>query len=62
MMARVLDHKKVIEAMHLPADISGKATVAIHETEDTVTKLAIRLEEGLRLGQSSKQRLGPGRV
>jgi hypothetical protein len=46
MQARVLDHAGLIGGLHLPADIRGSATVAIAETEGTVSTLRIDLEGG----------------
>lgn len=48
MQVRVLDHVKLINAMKsLPRDRSGKVVVAIHETENTISKIAIELKDGI---------------
>jgi predicted acetyltransferase len=46
MQVRVLDHKRFLEAMHLPARWSGSADVAVHETEQTVSRFRIEIEGG----------------
>jgi len=46
MQVRILDHKKVLEAMRLPSDATGKAVVAIHECEGHVNRFAIDLSDG----------------
>jgi predicted acetyltransferase len=46
MQIRVLDHKRWIEAMHLPAQITGRVTVAVRESEGSVSKFRIELAEG----------------
>ena len=46
MQIRVLDHKKLLEAMHFPAAARGKVSVAIRECEGTTTKLALDLDGG----------------
>lgn len=46
MQLRVLDHKRFVEAMHLPPAALGAATVAVHETEGHVTRLRIAVEGG----------------
>jgi predicted acetyltransferase len=47
MQVRVLDHAKLLSAMKLPADrAAGKVVVAIHESEGTVSKLAVEIADG----------------
>jgi predicted acetyltransferase len=46
MQVRVLDHVKLLDAMKLPSECSGKVNVAIRETEGHVTKLAIEMADG----------------
>jgi len=46
MQIRVIDHKRWIEAMKLPASISGKATIAVRECEDSDSKFRIDLSGG----------------
>lgn len=46
MQIRVLDHRRLIEAMRLPADRSGKVVVAVHEAEGHVSKFAIDIAGG----------------
>ena len=46
MQLRVLDHKRFVEAMHLPPDVRGAAAVAVHETEGHVSRLRIEIEGG----------------
>lgn len=46
MQVRVLNHAKLIEAMHLPTDMSGKASVAVKETEGHVSQFQIDLSDG----------------
>src|SRR5205823_12506170 len=43
---RVLDHKRWIEAMKLPAEISGKATIAVRECEGSISNFRIDLNAG----------------
>ena len=43
---RALDHKRMIEKMHLPSDRRGQAVVAVHETEGGNSKFGIALDEG----------------
>jgi predicted acetyltransferase len=46
MQIRVLDHKRLLEAMKLPAGTTGKLTLAIHECEGNVSKFRIDLTDG----------------
>ena len=46
MQVRVLDHAKLIGAMKLTEDVSGKAVVAIHESEGGTSRFAIEVAEG----------------
>jgi hypothetical protein len=46
MQVRVLDHVRLINGVHLPPDVRGRAVVAIAETEETVTALRIDVEGG----------------
>ena len=46
MQARVLDHKKLLEAMHLPPEFRGEAVIAVHETEGHTSKFRVNLSEG----------------
>ncbi len=46
MQIRVLDHVKVVEALTLPSARRGKCTVAIKETEGTITRLTLDLSDG----------------
>ena len=46
MQVRVLDHEKLLAAMKLPGDRSGKCVVAIREVEGEVKKIAIDLHDG----------------
>ncbi len=46
MQVRVLDHRKFIEAMHLPPDARGRATVAVREKEGHVSRFAVDVADG----------------
>jgi predicted acetyltransferase len=46
MQVRILDHKKVLEAMRLPAEATGKAIVAVHECDGNPARVAIDIAEG----------------
>jgi predicted acetyltransferase len=46
MQVRVLDHAKLLAAMKLPTDRSGKVVVAIRESEGSVSRLAIEIADG----------------
>jgi predicted acetyltransferase len=46
MQLRILDHKRYLEALHLPAELSGSATIAVGETEGTVSSFTIHLSDG----------------
>ena len=46
MQVRVLDHRRLLEAMTLATTISGKLNVAIAESEGTLTRLALDLGDG----------------
>ncbi len=46
MQLRVLDHKRFLEGLHLPKNVTGKATVAIKETEGELNTLRIELSDG----------------
>ncbi|MBV8780405.1 MAG: GNAT family N-acetyltransferase [Phycisphaerae bacterium] len=46
MQIRVLNHRKVLEALHLPISAKGKVAVAITEPDGEPIRLAIDFEEG----------------
>lgn len=46
MQMRVLDHKRLIEGMHLPKGASGSAVVAVHESEGEISKFRIDIADG----------------
>ncbi|MDB5355219.1 MAG: hypothetical protein JWN24_1672 [Phycisphaerales bacterium] len=46
MQLRVLDHRRLIEAMHLPTDYRGKAAVAVSECEGDVSRFTIDVSDG----------------
>jgi predicted acetyltransferase len=46
MMVRVLDHKAFLEALHLPTDIKGAATVAVRESEGHQSRFRVQIESG----------------
>jgi predicted acetyltransferase len=46
MSLRILDHKRFIEAMHLPAEVHGEVGVKIHETEGHTSHLWIDIHDG----------------
>jgi predicted acetyltransferase len=46
MQVRVLDHRRFIEAMHLPADVRGKVSVAVRETEGGVSRMWVEVSDG----------------
>ena len=43
---RVLDHKRFVEAMRLPADARGRVAVTVHETEGHASRLWIEIDGG----------------
>lgn len=46
MQVRVLDHKRLIEALHLPAARDGKVIVAVNESEGTESRFAVDYSAG----------------
>ena len=46
MQVRVLDHKRFLEAMTLPERWSGKVDIDVKETEGTVSRVRVEMEEG----------------
>ncbi|HEX4056551.1 MAG TPA: GNAT family N-acetyltransferase [Tepidisphaeraceae bacterium] len=46
MQARILDHKRFLESLHLPANGKGRVSVAIMETEGNVSRFALEFEAG----------------
>lgn len=46
MQLRVLDHKRLIEAMKLPENVRGKAVVEVHECEGEISRFQIDISEG----------------
>lgn len=46
MQVRVLDHKRLLEAVPLPADVSGAVTVAVQECEGTVSRFRVEVDGG----------------
>jgi predicted acetyltransferase len=46
MQLRILDHRKYLQSLHLPARAAGKLSVAIHETEGDTVRLRLELAEG----------------
>jgi len=46
MQIRILDHKRWIEAMQLPSEFSGKATIAVRECEGSVSKFTVEMQSG----------------
>jgi predicted acetyltransferase len=46
MQLRVLDHRRLIEAMQLPTDCRGKAIIAVQEAEGDVSRFAIDVSDG----------------
>src|SRR5262249_17030209 len=46
MQIRLLDHKRVLEAMHLPAGTNGRVTVAVRECEGTTSRFRIDFTDG----------------
>jgi predicted acetyltransferase len=46
MQLRVLDHKRFLEAMKLPARWAGAADVAVRETEGTVSRFRVEIDCG----------------
>lgn len=46
MQARILNHVRVVSALHLPDTIKGQCTIAIQETERTVSTFRIEIESG----------------
>lgn len=46
MQVRVLDHRRLLEAMTLHSSAAGKVNVAVAESEGTITRLALDLSDG----------------
>jgi predicted acetyltransferase len=46
MQLRVLDHRKLLEAMKLPNDARGRATVAVREPEGEIAKFEVDIADG----------------
>ncbi len=46
MQIRILDHRKLLESMRLPESTRGETAIAIHEADDTVTRLLVTIEDG----------------
>ena len=46
MQVRILDHKRYLESLRLPAGARGRATVAVRESEGHVSKFAVEIEGG----------------
>jgi predicted acetyltransferase len=46
MSLRILDHKRFIEAMHLPDEVRGEVAVTVHETEGHASPLWIEIRDG----------------
>jgi predicted acetyltransferase len=46
MQIRVLDHKRLLESMHLPAETKGRVNVAVKECEDTISAFQMDISEG----------------
>jgi predicted acetyltransferase len=58
MQLRILDHERFLEALHLPGESSGSATVEVHEPEGHVSRLGLQLSDG-RIAVSSGGASGP---
>jgi predicted acetyltransferase len=46
MQVRVLDHRRFLEALHVPGDAAGTVTVAVQECEGTVSKFKLEMGAG----------------
>ncbi len=46
LQVRVLDHRRFLEALHLPAEAAGQVSLAVHAPEGQVTRLSLSLEAG----------------
>jgi predicted acetyltransferase len=46
MQVRILDHKRFLESIHWPAEIRGRAVVAVRECEGDTSKFRIDLSDG----------------
>jgi predicted acetyltransferase len=46
MQVRVLDHKRFIEAMHLPRDRNGRVVVSVQESEGSESRFQVDVSEG----------------
>jgi len=46
MQARILDHARIVSALHLPDTIKGQCTLAIQGTEGTISTLRVQIESG----------------
>lgn len=46
MQARILDHRRFLESLSLPAEHRGRVSVAVMETEGNVSRFAVEFEAG----------------
>jgi predicted acetyltransferase len=46
MAVRVLDHKRFLEALHLPSDRRGRVTIGVRESEGPVSQFEVDLADG----------------
>ncbi len=46
MQARILDHRRFLESLNLPAKHKGRVSVAVTETEGNVSRFAVEFEAG----------------
>lgn len=46
MQVRVLDHIRLLEAMHWPAEVKGSVVIAVQETEGDQSKFRLELDDG----------------
>ena len=46
MQIRILDHKRFLEAIHIPAVLKGKLTLAVQECEGDISRWQIELSDG----------------
>jgi hypothetical protein len=53
MQARILDHAKFLQSLRLPAHVTGRAVVGVHECEGGVSKFKVDLEAGRMQCESS---------
>jgi predicted acetyltransferase len=54
MQARILDHSRLLEAIHWPMDARGEAVIAVQECEGHISKFRVSVESGRASVRSSE--------